>query len=198
MASGEVMDSVRRLRASTGGFCGVDRMNWRVHGPRAARWLLLAAGAAMLVACGEDEKTAVSYQAYNHTDRSIINIIINGEGGILNAPAHDGGGEMCCVVIPNEWRPGLKATIKWRESGDFKRDERGQIVRVDGVPVVIERPYKEATVEIPKYGKPLGRFRIHFLPAGEVRAVVSLYGPTHRDYPIPLTNEPATPARAQQ
>ena len=151
-----------------------------------------AAFAAMLASCGADDKTAVSYTAYNETDRSIISIIINGEGGILHAPAHDGGGEMCCVVIPNRWKPGLKATIKWQESGDFQRDEHGEIVRIDGVPIVIERPYKETTVEIPKYDERLGRFNVHFLPGGEVRAVVNLYGPRHPDYPLRGIIKPLT------
>lgn len=148
--------------------------------------VLISALAAGCKLDGSDQKTAVSYTAYNDTDRSIVSIIINGEGGILNARAHGGGGEVCCVVIPDTWRPGLKVTIKWKESGDYKRDEKGQIVMDDGVPVVIERPYKERTVEVPKYegGENLGRFNIHFFPNDEVKVVVSRYGPGHPSYPL--------------
>ena len=59
-----------------------------------------------LAACGGDETVPVSYTGYNNTGKSIVSIIVNGEGGILHAPAHDGGGQVCCVVIPKRWRPG--------------------------------------------------------------------------------------------
>ena len=136
-----------------------------------------------LAACSGDDTTAVSYAAYNHTDKSIVSIIVNGEGGILNAPAHDGGGEVCCVVIPNKWRPGLTATITWQEAGVFKRDAQGNIMTNDGVPIVIESPWKERTVEIPPYDEHHGQFFIHFLAGDKVKVAVSLYGPRNPKHP---------------
>jgi hypothetical protein len=142
-----------------------------------------------------EQKTAVSYLAFNHTGQSIVSIIVNGEGGVLHAPAYDGGGEVCCVMLPAQWRPGLQVAIRWKESGDFKRDEKGAIVRNDGVPVVIERPYKEKTVEVPKYeGSPdAGQFRVHFFPNDEVKVTVLPYGPGHEGYPYPPPMEPSGP-----
>lgn len=160
------------------------------------RWLRGCASTlvvtTMLTGCVDEKKTAVSYTAYNHTDRGIVSIIVNGEGGILHAYPRGGGGEMCCVVIPNRWQPGLNATIKWRGGGEFKRDPQGNVVRVDGVPVVIEDPWVEKTVEIPAYGAELGRFNIHFFSNDEIKVFVNNYGPGHPKYPI------ADPDRPQQ
>lgn len=135
---------------------------------------------------GSDQKTAVSYTAHNDTDRSIVSIIVNGEGGVLHAPAHDGGGEVCCVVIPDTWRPGLKVTIKWQNDGHWVRNEKGQIVVKDGQNQFVEGPWHETTVDVPKYegGENLGRFNIHFFPNDEVKVVVSRYGPGHSSYPL--------------
>jgi hypothetical protein len=143
-----------------------------------------------LTACSGDDTTAVSYTAYNHTDKSIVSIIINGEGGILNVGPHGGGGgDVCCVVIPNTWRPGLKATIKWQEDGVYKRDAKGNIMKNDGVPIVIESPWKERTVEVPQYDDQLGQFQIHFFPHDEIKVVVSNFFPGHPKYPLTLPKE---------
>jgi hypothetical protein len=144
----------------------------------------IVAASAMLAGCFEEEKTSVSYTAYNDTDRGIVSIIVNGRGGILNASSHGGGGEMCCVAIPNKWRPGLNATIKWAEDGDWLLDDQGREVIRDGKRVYVPRPYKEKTVEVPRYDNRLGRFNIHFFPNDEVRVIVNMYGPGHPDYPF--------------
>ena len=138
---------------------------------------------ASLSGCFEPEKSGVSYAAYNHTDKSIVSIIINGEGGILGSRAHGGGGEICCVVIPNRWRPGLKATIKWEEDGDWLLDENGKEVIRNGKRVYVPAPWKEETVEVPDYGEELGKFFIHFLPGDEVKVAVSPYAPWNPKHP---------------
>lgn len=125
----------------------------------------------LLAACGE-ETVAVSYTGYNHTDKSIVSVAVNGEGGVLHASAHGGGIHVCCVEIPKKWKPGLKATIKWQEGGTFQRDENGVVVKTNGVPVVIEGAWKERTVEVPKY-EAMGEFYIVFSPNDELNVAVS-------------------------
>jgi len=150
------------------------------------RKLLLITASAfclLLVACGGEEKTGVSYSGYNDTDKNIVSIIVNGEGGVLHATAHGGGAQTCCVLLPNKWRPGLKASIKWQEGGRFQFDENGNQVYVNGVPVVIEGPWKERTVDLPEY-KEIGMFFIHFFPDDEIKVVVSRVYRGHPDYPI--------------
>lgn len=140
---------------------------------------------AMLAGCADDEKVGLSYHAYNHTDKGIYPIIINGEGGILDANAHGEGGGVCCVVLPKRWRAGLMATIKWRNDSTYTYDEKGQIATKDGVPVLIESPWKEKTVEVPKYSEEMGMFFIHFFPNDEVKVLVNRYGATSRRHPLP-------------
>lgn len=147
------------------------------------RHLALSLLLVPLSACFEEEKFQTSYVAYNHTDKSIVSIIINGKGGILGARAQGEGGEMCCVILPKKWRPGLKATIKWQEDDTVVLDAKGKPLMKDGVPIVVEAPWKERTVEVPKYSEKLGQFYIHFLPNDEVKVAVSLYGPSHPDHP---------------
>jgi len=145
-----------------------------------------------LAACGEEEKIGVSYFGYNHTEKSIVSIIVNGEGGILHAPANDGGGQACCVMLPRKWKPGLIVTIKWQEGGTFQRDEKGAVVKKNGVPVVIEGPWKERTVEVPEY-ESMGEFYIHFLPSDEVKVAVTLYGPRNPKHPYRFADIPLLP-----
>lgn len=90
---------------------------------------------------------------------------------------------MCCVILPKKWRPGLMATIKWRVDGDWLLDAQGKEVIRDGKRVYVPAPWKERTVEVPKYEGVMGRFYIHFLPKDEVKVAVSLYGPGRAEHP---------------
>ena len=126
-----------------------------------------------LAACGGDEKIGVSYLGLNYTDKNIVSVVVNGEGGILDVPAQGGGGGIvCCVVIPKKWRPGLKVTIKWQEDDIPVFDDKGKRVIKNGIPVVIESPRKERTVEVPDY-KTMGEFYIVFFPNEVVKVAVS-------------------------
>ena len=170
---------------------------------RRRRWRTAAtlALSLMLAACGDratgnssEESDAVSYVAVNHTDKWVTSIIVNGEGGILNSPPQGGGGEMCCVTLPRVWRPGLKVTVKWQGGGTYKRDSKGHAVLHDGVPVVIEDPWKSRTVDVPEYkGEDVhGQFHIHFFQNDEVKVLRTVKG-AWRDpsYPYPYPTKTA-------
>jgi len=145
----------------------------------------------LLAACGEEKTTGVSYGGVNHTDKNIVSVVVNGEGGVLDVIAHGGGGaEMCCVLISNKWRPGLKVTIKWQENGDWLLDEKGKEVLRDGRRIYVPAPWKERTVDIPEY-KAIGMFFIHFFPNDEIKVAVSRVFPGHPNYPIQYPEEPS-------
>lgn len=152
---------------------------------KAALWTLLLILLVPLAACFEEETVAVSYSANNHTDKWIISILVNDEGGILGAAPQGSGTGICCVVLPRKWRPGLSARIKWRYDSTPKLDSHGKIVTNDGVPVLIESPWNERTIELPPYDHRMGTFQLHFYPDSEVRSVVSNYFPRHPKYPEP-------------
>lgn len=141
----------------------------------------------------EEPKVSISYLAVNHTSRSVTEISINGEGGILNASAYGGGGkQICCVTLPAVWRPGLTVTIGWQGPGSWLKDESGREVIRNGNTVLVEDPVKTRTVEVPKYeARDLQHFDIHFLPNDEVKVMASWNFPEHRDYPIPYPETPA-------
>lgn len=144
---------------------------------------LLLALPLFLAACGE-ENTAVSYPAVNHTDKPIDSITINDQGGILNAPPMGGGGkDVCCVVVPKEWKPGLTVEIGWENDGDRLRDKNGEPVLRDGKKVYVPVPWKFSTVPIPEYtAKQRQHFDIHFLPGDQVMVKLSDIFPEHKDY----------------
>ena len=148
-------------------------------------WLLVCLIGVVLAACSGDETVAVSYAAYNHTDRSIVSFVINGEGGILAASAHGGGGRMCCVVLPKHWRPGLMATIKWQEDDIPIFNPDGTRKVIDGVPASKESPWKERTAEVPKYEGELGTFFIHIFPGDEVKVLMNIYDAGSPQHPLP-------------
>ena len=162
----------------------------KVHDPgctssltRLSRSALLLVLSALLAGCLEEEKESTSYVAYNHTDEGIVSIIVNGEGGILHAEPQSGGGQMCCVILPKKWRPGLTARIKWRVDGDWLKDETGKEIIRNGKRVYVPAPWKERTVEVPKYEREMGWFYIHFLPNDEVKVAVTRYGPGRAEHP---------------
>ena len=174
--------------------------------PVSGRWRTLASLALgfMLVACGDRAtgdagESGVTYVAINHTDEWVTSIIVNGEGGILHAPAQGGGGEMCCVSLPDTWRSGLKVTVGWENDGDWLLNANGKEVIRDGKRVYVPAPRKTRTVDLPEYkGKDAeGRLHIHFLPGDEVKVLRTVRGPGESTYPIPYPTkkapEPAQP-----
>lgn len=154
-------------------------------GLKAIWQLLLLILLVPLAGCFEEEKVAVSYSANNHTDKWIVSIIVNGDGGVLDASPQGSGGEMCCVIVPRKWRPGLRAKIEWRYDSTPKLDSHGKIVTNDGLPVLIEAPWNERTIELPPYDDHVGQFQLHFYPNEEVKSVISNYFPGHPNYPEP-------------
>ena len=135
---------------------------------------LLLACTAWLAGCNpQDDTLAVPYGAVNHTDVGIASIVINGKGGAENSgPYEAGNAGMCCVIVPRRWHPGLTVTITWRENGKFLKDAKGHEVLDDGVPVLIEAPWKTRTVPLPKYTGE-GRFFVFFFPGDDVRAAMT-------------------------
>ncbi|MCE1241381.1 MAG: DUF3304 domain-containing protein [Azonexaceae bacterium] len=155
-------------------------------------WLLASLFALVLAACSSDEKIGVSYHAYNHTDNSIVSIVINGEGGILDATAHGEGGGVCCVVLPKRWRPGLMVKVKWQLDGDWLKDEQGKEVIRDGKKVFVPGPWKEKTIEVPNYSYEelnYGNFYIHFFPEDEVKVLVNKYWAGNKAHPYPYPSD---------
>jgi hypothetical protein len=163
------------------------------------RWLVLIGLLMTLTGCFEEKKTSVDYQGANHTDIAAIYVTINGSGGIMNVSEHGYGGNVCCVNIPQTWRPDLTVTIGWQDEGHWLLDDKGKEVLKGGRKILVESPRKFKTVTIPKYDIPETLW-IHFFPNDEVKVVMSKYGPGHPKHGLPDPEQPERERRekAQQ
>ncbi|TDR80104.1 DUF3304 domain-containing protein [Paludibacterium purpuratum] len=140
----------------------------------------------------QSDTTSISYLAVNHTPKPIDSIAINDQGGILNVPAMGGGGGVvCCVTVPSQWRPGLTAKISWLQGGHFQRDASGNVVLKNGDKVFVEGTWKSRTVPIPEYQhKDMEHFDIHFLANDQVLVKLSALYPEHPSYRPAYPQEP--------
>lgn len=136
------------------------------------RWALFALCALSLMACSamtrfEDTTTGVGLTGIDHLEDhlSVQDFSVNGYGGFN---AGKGGSLVCCVVVPNKWRPGLKAHVVWSVTN--WRDKTWQNHQAD---VLLDR-YEE-----------VGRMYVHFLKDGSVRITLSNYAPTSPVYEGP-------------
>ncbi|WIF71312.1 DUF3304 domain-containing protein [Proteus vulgaris] len=122
-------------------------------------------------------------QGYNHTQYSITAFSINeGYGSI--------GGTVCCVMIPEKWRPNLIAHIQWN-----KVDKNNLPFPAPNFnEVEAYRQWKQklhdntsshkAWVPIPQYDKEVCGVDVHFLPCNEVKITTSCYSYGDPEYPI--------------
>ena len=146
------------------------------------KWPLLAGiallcAAALLAGCGMqgEDKLAVSVTGYNHMSDEgwyIGGFSINGASG-PNLQPETGGGFNCCIVIPERWKPGMKAKVEWWYD-----------TRPGGPPYPLPPP-QEAEVEIPDYNAiGPGTVQVHFYPDHRVKVVVSRFAIEHTRYPM--------------
>lgn len=85
-----------------------------------------------------------------------------------------GGANVCCVIVPSKWYPGLKVHVRWN------------------MPEGSKDVYKEKIVEVERYeDDDGGSLYIHIFPNDEVRVVVSTYAGWSTKHPIPASKKPA-------
>jgi hypothetical protein len=95
------------------------------------------------------------------------------------------GGDMCCVLLPKKWRPGLVVEVRWAV-GDWSKESRPEIDA--GNYKSITYSCFKALVPVEKYVT-AGRVFIHFFAEGKVRAVTAFAGPGNLEHPI-LNDDP--------
>ncbi|KPC53775.1 DUF3304 domain-containing protein [Amantichitinum ursilacus] len=143
-----------------------------------------------LAACGNtagnafnnEKLTPTPADSVNHTTASINWYSVNGLRG--------SAGENCCVMLPNQWRPGLKVTVEWEiDPNPYER-----VKRIPSGGAMDEDAWKahqakftqhKAIVDIPQY--PEGHFcnlEIHFLVCHQLKATTSCLPYDDPNYPI--------------
>ena len=117
-----------------------------------------------------DSTNTVSVRGYNHMKiLAISGFTVNGAMG-PNVDTESGGGEACCVTIPSQWRPGLKAKVSW--SYDQNDDVQS--------PLPADQ---SAEVDIPEY-RVVGAVHVHFYDEHKIKVIVSRCSPRHPFYPM--------------
>ena len=138
---------------------------------KAAEYVIRSAGLALcllLGGCEDRSKASISMVGLNYTDEYIHMYKVNGYSA-FNVSAYGGGGKfVCCVTVPHNWRPGLKATVRWTKDDD------------------VAEYWKERIVEIPAYKKKdIGFMAVHFFPGDVVKVLVTDKSTGHPSYPYP-------------
>ena len=101
---------------------------------------------------------------YNFTDVDVVDLFVNGTWG-GNSHAHSGGGSsVCCIFIPEKWRPGLVANVKWKKTQDEK--------------------WYTAQADIPPYTES-GSLQVLFMPGNQIKVYVNDYWPCTPMHPMP-------------
>lgn len=142
------------------------------------KWWMAGLLALVLSGCGtrpidaEEEMYGASVGIVNHTGKYVYSAGVNGAGGSNMDEYGAGGAEVCCAMIPEKWRPGLKARVRVTFAVGRK---------LTGL---------EKTVEVERYDTP-GSIYIHLFPDDQVRLVVSEYPGYSSGHPIPRPVKPA-------
>jgi hypothetical protein len=135
-------------------------------------WALIALA---LQACSKSipDRLGIPIEGYNHTSAAINHFDVNGNGGPNIGPFGGGGSQMCCVVMPRKWHPGLTVVVEWE-----KDPNTGPSVNLPPLGTDAYRAaYKihaskytrhRAVVEVAPYER-LGAITLHFLPCNQVK-----------------------------
>ncbi|MCO7517570.1 DUF3304 domain-containing protein [Pseudomonas guariconensis] len=133
----------------------------------------------------DNESSAGNISAVNHVDGTAVNwFSVNGYR------ASGGGGEQCCIILPDKWRPGLKATIKWEVDTDPYAYSKWPSLGTDGYRVeqakhAANYKHYSTTVEIPEWqGNERCGLTVHFLPCQQVKVTTSCWASYSPNYPI--------------
>jgi hypothetical protein len=150
---------------------------------------LLCASVLVLAGCGlaKPKMLAAPVTGYNHTSAAINSFSMNGAGGPNLGPNQGGGGQVCCGVLPAEWRPGLIAVVEW-EKDPNPRVNWPEPLFSDAWRKRMEEHERHYTrhraeVEIPQYGQEFCSLKVHFLPCDQVQVDTTCLTPQHPDYP---------------
>ncbi|WP_325058597.1 DUF3304 domain-containing protein [Pseudomonas saxonica] len=90
------------------------------------RVFLLLAASLLLQGCVESQPTMLgaSISGVNHTSAAINHFSVNGGGGPNIGPYGGGpGSQMCCAMLPVQWREGLTVVVEWEKDPNVRFGE---------------------------------------------------------------------------
>ena len=134
------------------------------------RWLLISlSSVVMLLGCksqssaGDGYDEVVSVRSTNHTPYNITEFYVDGVWAGGSPALGVGSGTVCCAVkIPQQWREGLTAKVRWTHSQAIN-DAHGKPIG--------ETAWYEYDAPILPYQQ-WNTVRVHFFPDGTAKIVV--------------------------
>jgi hypothetical protein len=131
----------------------------------------------------EDEFAPTGIVGVQHLghDYHISEFYVNKYGGTNVGREGGGGGSVCCVMIPVQWRPGLTVDVRW-EVMDWSHENRKEI-EVGNFESVTTNGIYMAKVPVEKYERS-GDVYVHFFPKGRVRVVSTMYSVLSSSHPV--------------
>ncbi|MGR2683080.1 DUF3304 domain-containing protein [Chromobacterium haemolyticum] len=142
-------------------------------------WLLLALSMLGCQSMAQSKTIGAGARVVNTVPgMTIVHARFNGQG------MGGGGGEECCVSLPEQWRPGMTATIEWVKDpspgvnpGGIKQPPRGKYgsITAEGSKWYEEHEAnyvrRKVTMAVPKYEK-VSSLVLVFLPCDEVYPLI--------------------------
>jgi hypothetical protein len=135
-------------------------------------------------ALGDDTSNPAGVSGLNYSPYYIAGFSITdaegrtGGGSNIDPSKGDGeppgeSGEMCCVIVPSKWRPGMSVTVQWeRDSRPDDKDRSGD-------------QWLKAVAKVPPYGTTQYDFWVQFLDGDRIRVRVDdgnpIEKPSERD-----------------
>ena len=145
------------------------------------RVFLLLAASLLLQGCVESQPTMLgaSISGVNHTSAAINHFSVNGGGGPNIGPYGGGpGSQMCCAMLPVQWREGLTVVVEWEKDPNVGASVNWPKPRYSEGWFAAAKKHQSkytrhrAVVEVAPYKK-LGLVTVHFLPCDQVKVSAS-------------------------
>ncbi len=159
-------------------------MNKTIRCIQGAMLLLAIAASGCSLAANNDDYSGGDLRGINHTQQGITSFKVNSYGGRV-------GGNTCCILLPDEWRPGIQARIEWKTdpgtSSKFPGYQDPEKYKAWEKEVNSSYIQHIASIEIPKYGSDRCGLTVHFLTCNRVKVTTSCIAYGRAGYPI---NEP--------
>lgn len=116
-----------------------------------------------------DNYVAVNLNGMQHIgpDFNIAEFYLNGTNGFNVGREGGGGGDVCCVLLPRQWRPGLSVDLRW-SVGNWTKVNPTDLDRKHRIPTFEDF---RASVPLEQYKTP-DSVRVHFFVGGKARVVV--------------------------
>lgn len=137
----------------------------------------------------QDAFVAVDLDGMQHIgpDFNIAPFYLNGTYGFNVGREGGGGRDVCCVLLPKHWHPGLMVDLRWTVA-NWSKENHAETAVDNYQSVTFER--FTAKVPIEKYERP-GTVIVHFFSGGKARVVVGIPGPYELNHVILPNNSHA-------